>query len=253
MIGRATILALMPNFEAAEQVVPELGRLGIARADIYAASLDRRGLAGFCNHLGISSLDVLDNSASETRAVRERVSSDRMRYFMKRLEGKMVLLALPHVASGGDVATLLQRAGADFGPSPAAGDVNDVTVPLRAEHLEVVKYLVQNGTVRLHKEIITEVERFEVPLVREELVIERMPLNGAGEVETIRLPLHHEEVRVSKNVVVTNEVVIRRQQFEEIRHIEETVRYEQINVTKEGNVSMRESPIDQSFSAAESG
>lgn len=244
MTGTATILALMPNFEAAEQVVPEIGRLGIARRDMYAASLDRRGLAGFCSRLGISALDVLDNSAPATRAFQERVPANRMRYFTDRLEGKTVLLALPRVASGADVATLLRRAGADFGPSPSADDIKEISVPLRAERLDVTKYLVQSGTVRLHKEIITEVERFEVPLVREELVIERTPLDGKGEVELIRIPLHHEELRVVKTVVVTNEVVLRRQHFEELRHIEEAVRSEEISVTKEGDVAMREMVAD---------
>ena len=240
MIGTATIAALVPSLQAAAQLIPELGRLGIARTDMYVASLDRRGLTDFCKQLGVVPLDVLDQRDPATRTFQERIPAARARYFTDRLEGKTVLLVLPQVEQGAEVTRLLKRAGGDFGPRPAQDEVREVTVPLRAERLEVITFLVQSGAVSLRKEIITEIERHDVTLVREELVIERTSTDGRTPAETIRIPLQHEEVRVVKSVVVTDEVVIRRQQFEEIRHIEEAVRYEQANVTKLGDVVMRE-------------
>ena len=87
---------------------------------------------------------------------------------------------------------------------------------LREERLNVGKERVKTGEATIRKEVITEHQQVDVPLQREELVIERRPVSGAsggevgtiGEAETIRVPLSEERATIAKNTVVTEEVNI---------------------------------------------
>jgi len=53
---------------------------------------------------------------------------------------------------------------------------------------------------------------------------------------SIRLPVRAEEVRLEKRVVVYEEVEIRREYIEEVEHIDETVRREELNLQTHGSV-----------------
>ena len=237
------IVVLMPDFEGAEQVVPDIGRLGVERQEIYAASHDSRALAAFTGRLGVSEVRLNDTSNPISALLFERLAPSRVSYFTSKLQDKRVLLVLPHVGNAPQTVGILQRAGADFGPDATDGELREVRVPLRAERLDVKKFLVQSGTVRVYKEIVTEVERIEVALVREEFVVERTPADGSDDVAIVRIPLSHEELSIAKRTVVTNEVSIRREQHSEIRRVEEPLRYEQMHVTKAGSVALHESPL----------
>ena len=52
-------------------------------------------------------------------------------------------------------------------------------IQLREEELQVHKQLVEVGAVRVRKEVVTEHRTIEVPVQREEIVIERHAPNGA--------------------------------------------------------------------------
>jgi uncharacterized protein (TIGR02271 family) len=114
---------------------------------------------------------------------------------------------------------------------------------LLKEVLRVNKERVQYGEVQLHKEVVSEQQTLEVPLNREEIVIERHPVAedktatgtiGAG--ETIRIPLSEERVSVEKRNVVSEEVTIGTREVQETRKIDETVRREELRTDKQGNV-----------------
>lgn len=77
-------------------------------------------------------------------------------------------------------------------------------------------------------------------VAREEFVIELRGLEAGNSREITRIPLSHEKVRVLKRTVVTNEVSVRRERIEEIKHIEVPVRAEKLHITKTGDVVMRE-------------
>jgi uncharacterized protein (TIGR02271 family) len=62
-------------------------------------------------------------------------------------------------------------------------------------------------------------------------VIERTVHGPDGsDVRTLRIPLKHEEAIISKRTIVTEDVVVRTEQFVDIQHIEETVRHEVLHV-----------------------
>ncbi len=127
-------------------------------------------------------------------------------------------------------------------PQPEIATPGTQRLQLLKEVLKVNKERVQKGEVRVRKEIITEMRTLEVPVTREELVIERqVVVDGrvTGEIsegETIRIPLSEEQVRVDKQAVVAEEVTIGKRDVEEIKEVKESVRREELRTETDGSV-----------------
>jgi uncharacterized protein (TIGR02271 family) len=126
---------------------------------------------------------------------------------------------------------------------PAGGSP---TVELREEELRVEKDRVQAGEVRLRKEVTTEERTVEVPVTREEVVIERRPAaqgreagGSIGEGEEIRIPLMEEEVRVEKTPVVREEISLKKQQVQDTEQVSETLRREEARIEQTGDTNLR--------------
>jgi uncharacterized protein (TIGR02271 family) len=113
-----------------------------------------------------------------------------------------------------------EEAGADAG---ARGPVHppQVRLPLVHEEVDPVLHLREQGAVRVHKVVRVEERHLTVQVRREELVVERLPVDpsgaarGAGgpfeedtrvftlweeEVEVVKRPVPYQEVRVTKGV-----------------------------------------------------
>ncbi len=117
---------------------------------------------------------------------------------------------------------------------------------LREERLNVTKDRVQAGEVDLHKEVVTEQKTINVPVTREEVVIERHAVTGGqidntpiGEGETIRVPVSEEQVNVTKSTVVTGEVAIGKRAVQETQQVTDTVRHEEARIEQEGKVNIQ--------------
>ena len=117
-------------------------------------------------------------------------------------------------------------------------------IQLLSEVLRVRKDRVQRGEVRLRKEVVTENQNIQVPVTREELVIERVPVEGreatgqnlGGESE-IRVPLSEERVSTEKVPVVREEVRVGKRAVSETRNVSDQTRKEELRVDKEGDVN----------------
>ncbi|RYG63089.1 YsnF/AvaK domain-containing protein, partial [bacterium] len=118
----------------------------------------------------------------------------------------------------------------------AIKDAYDRSIQLREERLNVGKERVQAGEATIRKEVTTEHRTVDVPLQREELVIERRPASGAaaggaiGEAETIRVPLSEERATINKDTVVTEEVSIGKKATTHTEHVGADVRKETLKV-----------------------
>jgi uncharacterized protein (TIGR02271 family) len=114
-------------------------------------------------------------------------------------------------------------------------------LPLRAERLQLGKQMVQTGEVRLRKEIVSEQQNIDVPITREEIVVERHPGSGQvsdtpiGQEETIRIPVYTEHVNVTKIPVEVGEVAISKRTVQENRRVSTTVRHEEPRLETDGN------------------
>jgi uncharacterized protein (TIGR02271 family) len=110
-------------------------------------------------------------------------------------------------------------------------------VPLVEEKLNVSKKEVTYKEATLAKEPLTETKTVEVPIIHEELIVERRPPTEAttsqSELkppvttrEEIKIPLKKEEVEVKKEPYVKEEVVIKKKRIEESKTITEDVKSE---------------------------
>jgi len=137
-----------------------------------------------------------------------------------------------------------RRRGARTGTAAAAGAQ---TLEAREEEVRVRKRPVQTGEAEVYKEVRTENRSIDVPVQKEELVIERHslgrhPASGpVGENERVRIPLSEEQVDVEKRTVATEQVTVGKRVEEDEEHVDTTVRKEDIKVDKQGRAT-RPSP-----------
>ena len=106
------------------------------------------------------------------------------------------------------------------------------------------------GAVRVRKRVVTEHQRMEVPVRREELRVDRVPVEGEVAAETeigedeVRVPLTEEEVVVEKRPVAKEEVRIRKDVVEDTEVVEEDVRREEVDVDDQSTRRTRQRPSD---------
>jgi uncharacterized protein (TIGR02271 family) len=125
------------------------------------------------------------------------------------------------------------------------------TIRLREERLQAEKQRLQTGEVRVHKEVVTEQRNIEVPVTREEVVIEYHPVaehaaeTPISEGETIRVPVSEEQVHITKTPVETGEVTIGKREVEETKQYTGTVRREEARLEQEGQPTIRTQRTDE--------
>lgn len=133
--------------------------------------------------------------------------------------------------------------------SAPAGDAQR-TVQLREEELQARKTSVQTGTVHLGKDVVEEERTMDVPVTREEVYVERQPVDrrpadrpiSESESETIRVPVTEEHVEVEKKPVVYEEVGVGKRVTQETQQVSDTVRREELRMDHEGDVEVRNNP-----------
>jgi uncharacterized protein (TIGR02271 family) len=190
--------------------------------------------------------DIPDTSQNYTFADRSWAN------YRDRIERGGVLVTVYDAANYTELEALLSRYGgmidreAEFEPieskkyvSSAQGEGSG-RIQLLSEVLRVNKERVTTGEARIRKEVITEHQNIQVPVTREELVIERNPVNEArpasGEVgmdSEIRVPLSEERVNVERKPVVREEVEVGKRQVTEERTVSDQVRHEELKVDEE--------------------
>jgi uncharacterized protein (TIGR02271 family) len=146
---------------------------------------------------------------------------------------------------GFDTGTAGERTRAGLGTTGNRGRTEDErTVQLREEELRANKDMRQTGEVELRKEVREEQRTIDVPVTREEVTIERHPVDRKpsdrpiGEGETIRVPVREEQVTVEKRPVVTEEVSVGKRPVTETEHVTDTVRREELRTEREGDVGV---------------
>jgi len=123
---------------------------------------------------------------------------------------------------------------------------NEESVTLHEEELNVDKDRVQTGEVHLDKNVETRREQFDVPVEREEVIVERRsvdPDRDAGHTsfdeDEVTIPVHEERVNVEKETVANEEIVIRKEKHQDTVHVDEELRREDVDVDDEQNHNHR--------------
>ena len=115
-------------------------------------------------------------------------------------------------------------------------------VQLFGEVLRVHKERISRGEVRVRKDVVTENQTIEVPVTREELVVERVAVSGdtpapsanIGSGQEIRIPLSEDKVRLEKEPVLREEVSIGRREVQDVARVSGDVRREELRVDDPG-------------------
>ncbi|KAF0823497.1 YsnF/AvaK domain-containing protein [Cytobacillus firmus] len=114
---------------------------------------------------------------------------------------------------------------------------DEQSLKLKEEQLDVSKERVQAGEVEIHKDVVEKQKSVNVPVEHEEVYVERRKVNDAAGVssspisddETIRIPITEERVEVSKNPVVTEEIVIGKREVQETQQVKENLKKEEVH------------------------
>lgn len=156
-----------------------------------------------------------------------------------------------HATSSACATTGSKTEGACHTTSAAAGktmsDAGCNTVQAHEERLNVQKKPVEAGEVSVRKEVHTEHKTIDVPVTREEVVVERRPGSGAAVSasslspgQEIRIPVKEEQVQVQKQTVVAEEVSVGKRKVQETERVDETLRKEEIKVETHGDAHVRD-------------
>lgn len=113
----------------------------------------------------------------------------------------------------------------------------DNDVVRHEERLHVGKEREATGRARLRKYVVTETQSVDVPLQREEVRVERTPLDGTeatsgtiDENDTAEVTLHEERPVVGKETVGVERVGLEKETVNETRSVDAEVRKEQVDV-----------------------
>ena len=121
--------------------------------------------------------------------------------------------------------------------SKSARAAEGARIQVREEELQAHKRRVETGAVRVRKEVVTEHRTIEVPVQREEMVIERRAPTGEP-IEEIRIPVSEEQVSVEKRPVVKEEVTVGKRVVEGTERVGGEVHKEVVRVEREGDVDI---------------
>jgi uncharacterized protein (TIGR02271 family) len=131
------------------------------------------------------------------------------------------------------LADLERRAGTDPREPP-------LVVPVTVEALDVQKRTVETGRVRIHKTVQTREVLVDEPLLREEVIIERVPVNRVVEGpipvryegDTMILSLLEEVLVVETRLLLTEELRITTRRTETHTPERVTLRHEDVTIER---------------------
>lgn len=122
---------------------------------------------------------------------------------------------------------------------------NEETMELHEERLNVDKNRVVAGEVSVNKKVYEDEQTIEVPVEREEVYIERRPVNrevgvdsatglhaadALAEEGAIHIPVMEEQVDVTKKDVVKEEIVVGKRKVTDTEVVKDTVRREEAEI-----------------------
>lgn len=164
-------------------------------------------------------------------------AADRDNYYNALNNGELLLyIAADRYADSADTTGIVE-------PNQATSAVED-TIELREEHLVVNKENVNVGEVVVNKFTEEKVEEFDVPVANDNVTVERRAVKGEPLFETynmddsgdaegvIRIPITKERIKITKEHVVTEEIVIRKEVVQKTEHVSGVVKHEDVNVTE---------------------
>jgi uncharacterized protein (TIGR02271 family) len=146
------------------------------------------------------------------------LSGDQLSYSLSDTDTRLGTVAesaraptAPAVARAATAPPAAPARAAPIGTAPG----EEVRIPLMEEEIGIAKVARETGHVRIKKTVKVEEKHFNVPVTREDVVIERVSASGnevpselAFQEQTLDLPLHEEDIEVSKRTRVREQIVV---------------------------------------------
>ncbi|AXC12029.1 hypothetical protein ACPOL_2716 [Acidisarcina polymorpha] len=220
-------------------------------SDAVEPCADEKSKGDFASHEITS--DYGDYSSEDIHSSLSGMSvpEERSRYFGSRF-GRGNQGAIVTVSAAGreaEAEQILEASGGDLGNNSSSYDYAEADsapisgqqrIQLLGEVLRVHKDRISRGEVRIRKEVITETQTIEVPVTRDELVIERFSPTSSttaqgqvGECSEIRIPLTEEVASADKHTIVREEVAVGKRTVEGVRSVGDSVSHEELVVEDE--------------------
>jgi uncharacterized protein (TIGR02271 family) len=118
-------------------------------------------------------------------------------------------------------------------------ETQDVTFQLHKEKMDITKQRVKTADVRVYKNTYTEVKQILVPVIHEELVIEKKGLTPEyPDIEVTRIPMSEEHIEVTLHPTVLHNTKVDTQQFEEVVQVSETLKEEKLRIETIGDIKV---------------
>lgn len=147
------------------------------------------------------------------------------------------------------VSQSTERAGAS---GDGTAESQSLTIPVIAEQLVVDKQMVETGRVRISKRVLEEEQTIDVPLIREQYDVERVPVNQyvdappavRQEGDVTIYPVLREVLVTEKRLMLVEEVRVTKRQSEttDVQHV--TLRREEVTVERIERIEPnRERPV----------
>lgn len=251
----------------AEQAIDELRRAGFRDDEIRYSG--KGAMAGGLLETLVSKISGQGDESIFDTLARQGMPKDEVEYYQHEDEAGYPIVMVQSYGHQQQARDILSRFGAYDARSRPDYIKDAHTIQLREEVLQPHKNSVEIGEVFIRKVVITEERTIVVPVMREELIIERrsIPSNSAGaadsavqpsnnpeladyqdqsigklieigEGEVIRIPIRTEQVLIEKRPVVTEELVVGKRHIQESSRFSGTVQREEAHVEREGNVTI---------------
>jgi uncharacterized protein (TIGR02271 family) len=116
-------------------------------------------------------------------------------------------------------------------------DAADLRIPVREEELVAGTQQTEAGRVHIHKDVVADQQTLNVPVHRERVTVERVPLSDVPATsadafveQDIEVPVMGETVVTGKRVVGVEEVRVHKDVVTEQEQVTDTVRKEEVSV-----------------------
>jgi uncharacterized protein (TIGR02271 family) len=123
----------------------------------------------------------------------------------------------------------------------------DAVMTVKEERIRAEKARKQTGEVAVGKRVVEQQADMEIPVTREEVQVSRRRVDRAANATedftedegTIRVPVTAEQVNVTKEPRVVEEVVVSKRPVTETKRVSDTVRREEVVVDETGDAGLR--------------
>ncbi|MGB6406102.1 MAG: DUF2382 domain-containing protein [Planococcus donghaensis] len=252
---------LIGLFDAQAQVLIQVGQLkaaGYEEEELYLVSKHDEQIDLLITHTAVH-IDTQDRDNFKGKLIsflagdditkdafnRMGLDEEATDYYFQQVElGKLLLYTSSQPAAAIHSETNLQM-------EPQV-DTEEQSLALHEERLSIEKNKTQTGEVQVHKQMVEEDKEIQVPVEREEVVVERRSASTAKtdheepeltpaqvyeKGDAIHIPLTEERLDIGKKQVVREEIVIGKRKVKDVQVVNETVRREVADVEESGVVN----------------